>query len=208
MTTWVDDLAVGAPDIVAAWRGIDEGALLSVRREVRRRAGPGSAAVIAAQLAALAEALLAILGRLSDDDLGRPGGEEDWTVAETIGHDCDARAGLCLAAARAAAGTFPTDAKRVVPGVPGPVDAGRDQLRRKIVQSQRIVERAARTVAGHELDPCPLDHPLVGRLRCGEWLLFAGIHDVMHLDQLHGMVVTTQAGAVSDPAAPGPGTGR
>ena len=208
MTTWVDDLAAGAPDVIAAWRGIDEGALLSVRREVRRRAGPGSADGIAAQLAALAEALLTIVDRLSDDDLRRPGGEEDWTVAEAIGHDCDARAGLALAASRAAEGTFPTDAPRVVPGVPGPADAGRDQLRRKVMQSQRIVERAARTVAGHEMEPCPLDHPLVGRLRCGEWLLFAGVHDVMHLDQLHGMVDATQAGAVSDPAAPGPGTGR
>jgi hypothetical protein len=25
----------------------------------------------------------------------------------------------------------------------------------------------------------------VGRLRCGEWLLFAGVHDLMHLEQLH-----------------------
>jgi hypothetical protein len=31
-------------------------------------------------------------------------------------------------------------------------------------------------------------HPQVGRLRCGEWLVFAGVHDVMHLDQLHGLV--------------------
>ena len=32
-----------------------------------------------------------------------------------------------------------------------------------------------------------LDHPLVGRLRCGEWLLFAGVHDLMHLEQLHAL---------------------
>jgi hypothetical protein len=30
-----------------------------------------------------------------------------------------------------------------------------------------------------------LEHPLIGRLRCGEWLLFAGVHDVIHLEQLH-----------------------
>jgi hypothetical protein len=24
----------------------------------------------------------------------------------------------------------------------------------------------------------------VGRLRCGEWLLFSGVHDLMHLEQL------------------------
>jgi hypothetical protein len=42
-------------------------------------------------------------------------------------------------------------------------------------------------VAGHETDSCPLDHPLVGRLRCGEWLVFAGVHDLMHLEQVHGL---------------------
>ncbi len=42
-------------------------------------------------------------------------------------------------------------------------------------------------IAGHEADPCPMDRPLVGRLRCGEWLLFAGVHDLMHLRQLHGL---------------------
>ena len=58
----------------------------------------------------------------------------------------------------------------------------------RIAQSQRIVERSARTVAGHETEPCPLDHPLVGKLRCGEWLVFAGVHDLMHLDQLHAIM--------------------
>jgi hypothetical protein len=28
----------------------------------------------------------------------------------------------------------------------------------------------------------------VGRLRCGEWLLFAGVHDLMHLEQLHRLL--------------------
>jgi hypothetical protein len=65
------------------------------------------------------------------------------------------------------------------------VDVTRDELLRKIAQSQRLIDRASRTIAGHETDPCPLDHPLVGRLRCGEWILFAGVHDVMHLEQLH-----------------------
>ena len=72
------------------------------------------------------------------------------------------------------------------------VEAGGDgaipTLLRKIAQRQRIVERSARTVAGHETEPCPLVHPQVGRLRCGEWLLFAGIHDVMHLEQLHDLL--------------------
>jgi hypothetical protein len=24
--------------------------------------------------------------------------------------------------------------------------------------------------------------------RCGEWLLFAGVHDLMHLEQLHDLI--------------------
>jgi hypothetical protein len=71
-----------------------------------------------------------------------------------------------------------------VPSVPGPAGVARSELIRTLEQSQRIVARSARRIAGHEVDPCPLDHPLVGRLRCGEWLLFAGVHDVMHLEQL------------------------
>jgi hypothetical protein len=187
-SAWVDALEPGASDIVAAWRGLDAGAFLSVRREVRRRAGPGTAVRIVAELATLADAMLASLDALSVADLARPGGEGDWNVAQVIGHVGDSRAGLALAAARAAAGTFPADAPVVVPGMPGPADADHDALRRRIVQSQRIVERAGRSVAGHETDPCPLQHPQVGRLRCGEWLLFAGVHDLMHLEQLHGLV--------------------
>jgi hypothetical protein len=187
-SAWVDALEPGASDNVAAWRGIDAGAFLSVRREVRRRAGPGTAVRIVAELATLADAMLASLDALSVADLARPGGEGDWNVAQVIGHVGDSRAGLALAAARAAAGTFPADAPVVVPGIPGPADADHDALRRRIVQSQRIVERAGRSVAGHETDPCPLQHPQVGRLRCGEWLLFAGVHDLMHLEQLHGLV--------------------
>lgn len=37
-------------------------------------------------------------------------------------------------------------------------------------------------------------HPLVGHLRCGEWLLFIGIHDLMHLQQLT-QLRETDAGA-------------
>ena len=89
-----------------------------------------------------------------------------------------------MAGALAAQGRFPADAAPVVPGVAGPPDASRDSLTRRLAVSQRIVERAARSIAGHEVDPCPLVHPLVGRLRCGEWLLFAGVHDLMHIEQL------------------------
>jgi hypothetical protein len=81
MTTWVDELAPGAPDIVAAWRGIEVGRTVEIRREVRTRGGEGTAERVAPQLAALAGALTAVVQRLSDDDLGRDGGEEDSNVA-------------------------------------------------------------------------------------------------------------------------------
>ncbi len=186
--TWVDALDDGAPDIVAAWRGIDAGRLISVRREVRRRSGAGTAERTAAQLATIAGALAAIVERLPEAALTLPGGEGDWTVAQCVGHASESRAGLCLAASLAAGGRWPAAAGPVVQGIPGAADADRATLLRKIGQSQRIVGRAARTVAGHEEDPCPLDHPQVGRLRCGEWLTFAGVHDLMHLEQLHRLV--------------------
>ena len=81
-------------------------------------------------------------------------------------------------------GDGPMDAPVVVPGVSGAPDATREQLLRRIAVSQRVVERAARAIAGHESEPCPLDHPIIGRLRCGEWLLYSGVHDLMHLEQL------------------------
>ena len=181
---WLDALADAAPNAVAAYRGIEAGRFISVRREVRRRAGPGSAAASIAELEALAAALAAVVTRLPEAVLRAPGGEEDWNVAQTIGHDASARSGLVLAASLAASGRWPADAPTVVPGVPGPADAPRDELLRRIGQSRRVIARAGRVVEGHETDPCPLEHPLVGRLRCGEWLLFAGVHDLMHLEQL------------------------
>ena len=184
---WLDVLEAGAPDPVAAFRNIEAGKFITVRREVRRRTQAGSAAVLVPQLAALAEALDAIVARLPEAAFSAPGGEGDWTVAEAIGHDAHARAGLTLAGALAASGRWPVDAPVVVPGVPGRRESSREELRRRLASSQRAVERAARAIEGHETDPCPLEHPLVGRLRCGEWLLFAGIHDLMHLEQLHGI---------------------
>ena len=185
--TWLDALAEAAPDLVAAWRGVDEGRLVSVRREVRRRAGPGTAEGLVRQLAATADALVGVVRSLPERAFGLPGGEADWTVAQAVGHDAAARAGLVIAGSLAAARRWPPDAPTVVPGVPGPAEAGAEALVTKLEQSQRIVARAARSIAGHEGDPCPLDHPLVGRLRCGEWLLFAGVHDLMHLEQLQAI---------------------
>jgi hypothetical protein len=168
-------LAAAAPDVVAVWRGIDEGALITVRREVRRRAGAGTAEGIAAQLGAVAAALRVVVEALPERAFALPGGEGGWNVAQALGHTADARA---------ASGRWPDDAPEVVPGIPGAPDATRDQLLRRLAVSQRVVERSARSIAGHETKPCPLVHPLVGRMRCGEWLLFAGVHDLMHLEQL------------------------
>lgn len=188
--TWLDDLDDGAPDVVATFRNIEAGRFITVRREVRRRTGLGSAPAIVPQLGAIADALTALVGRLPDAAFSAPGGEGDWNVAQAIGHDAHARAGLSLAGALAAAGRWPDAAPTVVPGIPGAADATRHDLRRRIEVSQRAIERAARTIEGHETDPCPLEHPTVGRLRCGEWLLFAGVHDLMHLEQLHGIEAT------------------
>ena len=184
---WLDDLEPGAPDAVAAYRGIEAGRFISVRREVRRRAGPGTAERVAAELAAIAGALTALVRTLPEAAFEAPGGEGSWNVAEAIGHVADSRAGLSMAGALAAGGRFPADAPAVVQGIPGQRGLGREALARRIAVSQRIVERAAGSIAGHEEDPCPLVHPQVGRLRCGEWLLFAGVHDLMHLEQLHGI---------------------
>ena len=205
---WLDRLEPGAPSAVAAFRGVEAGRFISVRREVRHRAGAGSAGRIAAELAAIAEALTELLERLPEAALMAPGGEADWNVAQAIGHAAESRAGLAVAGALAAGGRFPADARTVVPGVPGARDVPREALVRRVAASQRIVERAARSIAGHEEDPCPLEHPLVGRLRCGEWLLFAGVHDLMHLEQLHGIATAfapapaMQAG-IAEPGAAG-----
>jgi hypothetical protein len=190
-----------APDVVACWRALDEGRPIGLRREVRRRAGPGSAPGLADQLAAVAEVLATVVEGLPDMAFELPGGEADWTVTEALGHDADARAGLAMAASLAAQGRFPADAPTVVPGVPGRANADRASILAHLATSQRIVARAARSIAGHEADPCPLDHPLVGRLRCGEWLLFAGVHDLMHLEQLEAIERAAAAREIAGPAA-------
>jgi hypothetical protein len=184
---WAAALERVAPDLVAAWRGIDAGRFLSVRREVRRRAGPGSVERTLAQLDGTANALIERIERLADEALELTGGEGGWNVAETVGHVASARAGLVFAAGLAASGRWPADAPTVVPGVPGPPAADRDELVRTLERSQRIIVRSAVRIAGHETDPCPLDHPLVGKLRCGEWLFFAGVHDLMHIEQLEAI---------------------
>jgi DinB family protein len=198
-----DELRTAAPDIVLAWDGIDAEQFLSVRREVRRRTGPGTAARLVPQLAVTGEALAAVIRSLPDVAFAMPGGEEDWTVAQAVGHAADARAGLAMAASLAAQGRFPADAPEVIPGIPGPADVTRDHLLRRLATSQRVIERAARAIAGHEVADCPLVHPLVGRLRCGEWLLFAGVHDLMHLEQLEALEARSVVGVAAAPTLAG-----
>jgi len=187
MATRLELLAHTAPDVLAAWQGIGAGRPIEVRREVRRRSGTGAAARLAAELGAVAGALASIVVALPDAAFAMPGGEGEWNVAQALGHTADARAQLALAASLAAAGRWPAQTPTVTPGVPGDAGQDREALLRRLATSQRIIERAVRTVAGHETVPCPLEHPLVGRLRCGEWLLFAGVHDLMHLEQLEAL---------------------
>jgi len=190
-STWLAALEPRAPDIVAVWRTIDDEEPVirgvAFRREIRRRAGQGSAARILAEHEAIADALAAVLTDLPEALLRASGGEGDWNVAQAFAHTTGSRRWLAHVAALAARGEWPADAPRVVPGIPGPADADREQLLLLLAKSRRSLATSAEAIAGHESEPCPLDHPLVGHLRCGEWLLFAGVHDLMHLEQLHGL---------------------
>ncbi len=191
---WLDALEAQAPDVVALFRFYSAGERVRLRRELRRRAGAGTAAGIARQLRAVATALGEAAAALLEPAFAAPAGEADWTVAEALGHTLDARRALTMAAAMAAAGRWPAQAPAVVPSLPGPASADHADLLARLERSQAQVDRAAGTVAGHEEEPCPLDHPAVGRLRCGEWLLFAGVHDLMHLEQLHRLQAGEPAG--------------
>lgn len=176
-----------APDVVAVWRATDGGPM-TFRREIRRRSGPGTAAQVFAQQEAVAEALAAALDATTEEQLRAPGGEEDWNVAQAFAHTTAARRWLAHAGALAAAGRWPEEAPAVQPGVPGPADASRELLQTYLAKSRRSMATSAEAIAGRESDPCPLEHPLIGRLRCGEWLLWAGVHDLMHLEQLHRLL--------------------
>lgn len=192
-SAWLAALEPRAPDIVAVWDTIDDEQPtirgIAFRREIRRRAGPGSAARVLAQLDAIGDALEAVLREMPEPLLRAPGGEGDWNVAQAFAHTTGSRRWLAHAAALAARGEWPAEAPRVVPGIPGPADADVETLLVLLGKSRRSLATSAEAIAGHESEPCPLDHPLVGRLRCGEWLLFAGVHDLMHLRQLHRLHV-------------------
>ncbi len=110
------------------------------------------------------------------------------SIPQAFAHTTAARRGLVHAAALEAGGRWPDEAPVVRPGVPGPADAPRELLLTYLEKSRRSMAESTAAIAGRESRPCRLDHPLVGRLRCGEWLLFAGVHDLMHLEQLHRLL--------------------
>jgi hypothetical protein len=82
---WLEALSSSAPDVVAVWIAIDDGPM-RFRREIRRRAGPGTAAGVLDQQEAVAGALADALDACSEAQLRAPGGEEDWNVAHAKGH--------------------------------------------------------------------------------------------------------------------------
>jgi hypothetical protein len=186
-TEWIIGLERDAPDTVAVWKVLDDtgAGLIAARRELRRRVLPGSAARVLAEQEAIADALAAVLGSMPEPALRAPGGEEDWNVAQTFAHTTAARRFLAAWAAMAASGAWPSqDPPRVTPGIPGPADASREDLLTLLGKSRASMARSASQIADHETQPCPLEHPLVGHLRCGGWLMWTGVHDLMHLEQL------------------------
>jgi hypothetical protein len=189
MPDWVAELEVAAPDVVAVWRliDIDKDA---ARDELEARSSRLGAAAILAQQEKVAEALEDILADMPEGMLRAPGGEADWNVSQAYAHTTGARRYLPAAAAMAASGRWPADdPPRVTPGIPGPADLDREMLMTYLAKSRRSQALSASAISGHEADPCPMDHPLIGhRLSCGAWLLFAGVHDAMHLEQLHGLL--------------------
>ena len=190
---WVVALEADAPDVVACWRALDStySGLRALRRELRARVTLGDAPRILAQQEAIGNALEAILRSLPDALLRAPGGEEDWNVAQAYAHTTAARRFLATWAALDAGGEWPVErAPTVTPSIPGPPDASREKLLAYLEKSRLAIRAAAARIEGHERQRCGMDHPLVGRLRCGEWLLFIGIHDCMHLEQLHGLLTT------------------
>jgi hypothetical protein len=195
--SWIPALEVDAPDVVACWRSLDaESPLRSLRRELRTRVVTESAPRILAQQEAVGNALEGVLRSLPERLLLAPGGEEDWNVAQAFAHTTAARRFLATWAALDAGAEWPEDRPPVVtPSVPGRADASRDELLILLDKSRRGVREAAARIEGHELQRCRLEHPLIGRLRCGDWLLWIGVHDCMHLEQLHRIVETDGADA-------------
>jgi len=184
---WLTRLETDAPDVVACWRVFDWSlpGLRRLRRELRPRVGVGASPRILAQQEAVGDELEAILRSLPERLLRAPGGEENWNVAQAFAHTTAARRFLATWASLDAAGEWPEDRPPVItPSVPGRADASVDDLVVLLDKSRAAIRLAAARIEGSEMNRCRMLHPLVGHLRCGEWLLFIGIHDLMHLEQL------------------------
>lgn len=185
--TWLARLEADAPDVVACWRVMDWslGGLRALRRELRERVHEGDAPRLLAQQEAVAEELERTLRALPEAALRQPGGEEDWNVAQAFAHTTAARRFLAAWAAQDAGVEPPREEPpRATPSIPGRPDATVDELLVLLQKSRAAQARAAERIEGHELQRCRLDHPLIGHLRCGDWLCFVGVHDLMHLEQL------------------------
>jgi hypothetical protein len=187
---WVEKLEADAPDVVACWRIFDwsDASITALQRELEARVRDGDAPRLLAQQERIGDALEAVIRELPEELLCAPGGEEDWNVAQAFAHTTAARRFLVTWAALDTDGSWPEHRLPVVtPSVPGRPDATRDELLVLLDKSRRSMREAAARIEGHETQPCRMDHPLIGHLRCGDWLLFVGIHDLMHLEQLHGL---------------------
>ncbi len=198
---WLATLERDAPDVVACWHALDNSfsGLKALRRELRDRVHEGDTPRILAQQEVLGDALERVLLAMPERLLRAPGGEEDWNVAQAFAHTTAARRFLGTWAALDAGGEWPKEhAPVVTPSVPGRPDATRDELLVLLDKSRRAIRESAARISGHERQRCGMDHPLIGHLRCGEWLLFLGIHDCMHLEQLHRLLETD---AAAGPAA-------
>ena len=197
--SWVTELERGAPDVVAVWRAIDPDQesddYSAARDDLETRSVRMGLPAILAQQEAVAEALEDVLQAMPDGMLRAPGGEGDWNVSQAFAHTTGARRYLPAAAAMWASGRWPADdPPQVTPGIPGPADLDREMLMTYLTKSRRSQAVSAAAIAGHETEMCPMDHPLIGhRLSCGAWLLFAGVHDLMHLEQLHGLLDAWEA---------------
>jgi hypothetical protein len=186
---WAVALAADAPDVVACWEALDETeeGLEAMLHELDVRVLDGAAPRILAQQEAIGDALESILRSLPDELLRAPGGEEDWNVAQAFAHTTAARRFLATWAALDVDRPWPEHRPpTVTPSIPGRADATREELLVLLDKSRRGLSEAASRIEGHETQACGMEHPLMGvPRRCGDWLLFVGVHDLMHLEQLH-----------------------
>jgi hypothetical protein len=193
---WLETVKADAPDVVACWHALDNSfsGLKALRRELRDRVHEGDTPRILAQQEVVGDALERVLRAMPEHLLRAPGGEEDWNVAQAFAHTTAARRFLGTWAALDAGGEWPKERPPVVtPSVPGRPDATREELLVLLDKSRAAIRESAARIAGNERQRCGMDHPLIGHLRCGEWLLFLGIHDCMHLEQLQRLLETDAA---------------